>query len=309
MKCKFAACVACLFLAACGGGGGGGGGGVTPVAAAPAPAPAAPATNATLTSLQANQSFPNASSAVTATVNSNTNGVSGVGQTASAVEAISIAYDAATQGYTLSGGGQSATFLPADKDAANSNAVVTSFSKTSGTTENTLVLANGANPGVALTYSDFAVWQRVTSNGSLRTAVNIPLVFGIPTAPGDMPRTGTASYQSIVSGLWFTPTDIRTLSGTGSLSADFAAGSTNVNMSLSGVSAISGASFFIGSVSGTGRIDAANAAFSGRLASASAYSGAYAGRFFGPGAAEAGAAFNLSNGAGSVVGGVIIGHR
>lgn len=304
MRKSLAAAFTCLGLAACASGGGGGS--PATVVSTPTPTP----TNTALTSLVASQTFANTSNSLTTTINSSLS-VGPNSATQPAIDGVTLSYDASAQTYSISTGFGAQRFATVtDRDSASSTSVVSAFKKANGSTQDVFLLFNpgSGNSKLALTYTSYGAWQRLTGSSAPVGINQSFFVFGLPTT--DMPRTGTANYVTAVDGFWVTANDARGLGGTGVLTADFGAGTTQLGLSLSGVSAVSGLSFSLGNFSGGGTIN--NATFTGALASTSTgsagYSGAYAGRFFGPAAQEAGATFTLTSGS-SVVTGVIVGHR
>jgi len=269
-------------------------------------------TNTTLTNLTASQTFQSVSKGLLTVAYRASGTVSPASpQWDNDNARLTISYDAATSSYTVSTFNGDFTFRPADRDASATNAELDAYSITTGNFTRSLALfkPGAGNPRLALTYTSYGALQRLVDGGSQISVTQELFVFGLPTPAADMPRTGSARYTSIVDGFWASDGDLRALTGTGSLSADFSAGTTSLDLSLGGASVLGGGSRTLGSFTGSGTISAANSSFSGTLTGASAYSGPYAGRFFGPGAAEAGAAFNLSNGAGGVVTGVIVGKK
>jgi hypothetical protein len=282
----------------------------------PAPTPVPTPVNTNLTNLVASQTFFNASSTLNTTIiaTSSTTGALGPTSTTPAtVDGVILAYNATTQGYTLTAGPISQSWLPTDKDASSSDAVLTAYRKVSGSVEDDFLLFNpgSSNTKLALTYTSYGAWDRFTTSGNVASANVSFFVYGIPTT--DMPRTGTANYVTVVDGIWTTATDLRGLTGTGTLSADFGAGTTQMTLALGGISAINDSRYTLGNFTGSGPISSANGSFTGSLASSSTasvgYSGGYAGRFYGPAATEAGATFTLNNGASNAVVGVIVGRK
>jgi hypothetical protein len=171
-----------------------------------------------------------------------------------------------------------------------------------------MLTPGSSNTLINLSYSSYGEWETLCCGTQ---DIYDWTVFGFSTQVSDMPRTGTATYQTIVDGVWFAPPSTRTVSGSAGLTADFGAGTTQLTLNLSGTDIASRTVTVLGGFSGQGTI--AGASFTGPLVSTNAasagYSGSYGGRFFGPGAAEAGAVFQLSNGSGGVVGGAVIGHK
>jgi hypothetical protein len=301
---------ATLGLAACGGGGGGGGS-PAPVASPTPPVAAAPTTNTTLTNLVASQSFATAANGLAGTYVNATGVTTPTSYSPGGADGLGIAYNAADQSYTVSVYGETNTFTPANRDAAHSTNLATAYSRTSGATDYNLVLANPA--AVQLTYSSYGVWQRDVTGSPNSTLHQSVFVYGIPTASSDLPRTGSATYSTAVGGFWVAGGDVRVLSGTSTFSADFGAGTTRLDMTMVGKSQLAGGgTFAFGSVGGAGSINSSNATISGALGSTSAasagYSGVYAGRFYGPQAAEVGVVFDLQRGS-NVVQGYVVGKK
>lgn len=211
------------------------------------------------------------------------------------------------------GSNGTSTFTSANLDAAASNAstVAYTFALPNGSVSNVRLLNPApGNPKIDLSYGSYGQWQSTTTLlGSVATQETW-FVFGAITGD-DIPHTGSATYRTAIDGHWVADGDLRTVVGSGTFSANFAAGTTQVSLDLNGVSTKTGQAFALGSFSGSGMIDPAYRAFSGELAttSGSSYKGEYGGFFFGPAAAEAGAVFGLTNGSGGVVNGVIMGKR
>lgn len=293
MKNYVALLLASAGLAACGGGGGGGGGAaIAPVASAPAPTVT---TNATLTNLVASQSF----STVGGSLNSFANSNGSIGPTTlvgAGAGGVGVSYNASNQSYTITANIGSQTFATADRNAAESNTLITVYSKKNGNVDDQLVMANGGAAG--FTYSNFGAWVRTTDNTTSVAAHNSYVVYGIPTAAADLPRTGSASYVTTGGATQVTGNTLRALSGTGSLTANFGAGAVQTSLALGG----------LGTLNGSANISSADATFSGAMAGAG-YNGALAGRFFGPAAAEVGAAFTLTNGSTGYIDGYLIGKK
>jgi hypothetical protein len=217
----------------------------------------------------------------------------------------SIVYDATTQGYTLTVNGRSQTFLPANIDPGQSNATITVYLKTSGSTTDSLTLTNAGTSGqLTYQYVGSAFWQR-TINGSTSISGNIDaLTYGALTAANAVPRAGQAHYQLGLLGAFSLSGGVTSVSGDGAMQVDFASGrlAADVRLANSG-----------GSWQGTGTVASTGNGFSGNFASfmsSNQYTGQFAGHFFGPNAEEAGAAFHgRSPGDGSVFVGTIMGRK
>lgn len=298
MKNYVALLLACTGLAACGGGGGGGGGsaGLAPVAAPPAPAAAT--TNSTLTNLVASQAFPTVGGSINTVANSNGTFSQTSLVTASA-DIVGVSYNASNQSYTITSNIGSQAFAASDRNAASSNNLITTYTKRTGNVQDDLILANG--PAAGFTYSNFGSWVRTTDNTTSVAVHNSYAVYGIPTAAADMPRTGSATYATAGGATQVAGNTLRALSGTGSLTANFGTGNIQTSLALGG----------FGTLSGSATINSNNATFSGGMGGAG-YSGALAGRFFGPAAAEVGATFTMTStliGTAAAIDGYLIGKK
>ena len=291
-------------LTACGGGGG-------TVGSTPTPAPTPPAaqTNPTLVNLQFSESFEGRGSINRFTLSGATGGVTNRPTTSN--RAIQVRYDAPSGAYTISTGELAdITFAPADKDTVNSNSATTAYSKAAGTKTEDLILLNPGttNPELALTYSSYGAWQSITSNGTTADASTVFLVFGVKTQQADLPVSGTASYQTIIDGLFAGTGGLYVLNGSSSFSANFGAGTVSFSMSPTGIHILDGSTKTFGSLSGTGTINAGAASFDASAPASGGYSASLLGKFYGPAAAEMGATFLLS-GADGQGNGVIIGKK
>ena len=232
---------------------------------------------------------------------SNTPGLNGIGDDPNPNSLLTISYNATNGSYTL-------------KDTANSNNMSATFSRTSRTTQgyidtytansptatdrlqiydNVRVGASLTGAPVRLSYLSYGNW----SHDDLTTGEiwNRYFLIGYPTAPRDMPLTGTASYSTAVSANLkseFVSDPEHVLSGSASFTANFAQGNVSTSLTL----AYPGATSL--SYSGSGPI------LSGNLFSAIFSSttdpyfqlGSFAGGFYGPKATEMGYVFVIERG-------------
>lgn len=279
---RMAAFVAPMLLAGCGGGDGGS------VASTPTPPfPLAKSTQFSATT---------ATTGYTGTLASGLNGSNATvtpASTSGQSAATTIAYDAATATYTVQGNGANASFAAADK--TTSSGYATDFAKST----DTLTLygnAQGtstASAPVALSYASFAKWSH-TDTASQHTDITY-FLFGTPTAGTSMPTSGTASYNATVAATMlsynYAPTTGSTLTGTATLTADFAKGTVDTTLLLQ--PAGTGSSASASSYAGTGTITASNFAGSFSSGPTDFASGTFTGGFYGPAAAEMGYAFAI----------------
>lgn len=314
-------CAAC-FLSACGGGG------VQSVNSTPTPT-ATPAstptstptptptptptsgTNSTLTNLQFSQSF-EALGAVNRFTAATSNGATSNRQPQTN-GSVQVRYDASTGSYTIANGQLPETsFTSADRSTTDSTSIISTYSKTSGTRSDNLALFNPGtgNTKLALTYASYGGWQSTNATGASTDVATTFFVYGIKTAPGDLPTTGMASYKTTLDGLFAGDSGVYTLGGASAIVADFATGTIDFSMTPVGRNIVDGTSKDFGAILGSGTIGSGTSAFAGTsdAASMNGYSATLRGQFFGPQAAEVGSTFLLSgaDGRGS---GVIVGRK
>jgi hypothetical protein len=225
---------------------------------------------------------------------------------------VSLSFDAATGGYTVQDAGGSATFLPATKNPTASDATVTVYNKATGNRTDQLVLFNpgASNPKMALSYVSYGIWQQVTDNGATLGVAQQYLLYGIRQA-ADAPSTGSASYTTLVDGLWANPDGVYSLGGTSSFTADFAAKTVATTLDLTGTHVSTGTEKSLGLFNGSGTIAALGGGFAGTFshqgtdADANVYSGGFTGAFFGPQGQEMGYTFSLTGPGGAAAGAVV----
>jgi hypothetical protein len=226
----------------------------------------------------------------------------------------SLAYDAATGGYTVrDGSGAASSFLPATRNAGDSDADVTVYNQvTSGGVQEQLVLFNpgSGNTVLQLSYVSYGAWQRGVDNGATGSVDQKYFVYGVRQSAA-APSTGSASYTTIVDGLWANPGGAYQLGGTSSFTANFSALTVATTLNLTGVRVGDGATKSLGFFNGSGTIAALGGGFNGSLThqgtdgDANVYSGNFAGAFFGPQGQEMGYTFSLTGPGGAAAGAVV----
>nr|WP_254447690.1 transferrin-binding protein-like solute binding protein [Sphingomonas sp. ID1715] len=163
---------------------------------------------------------------------------------------------------------------------------------------------------MALSYVSYGIWQQVTDNGATLGVAQQYLLYGIRQA-ADQPSTGSASYTTLVDGLWANPDGVYSLGGTSSFTANFAAKTVATTLDLVGKHVSTGVSKTLGQFNGSGTIATLGGGFSGTLThqgtdiDGNIYSGNFAGAFFGPQGQEMGYTFNLTGNGGAAVGAVV----
>lgn len=179
---------------------------------------------------------------------------------------------------------------------------------------NGLTVYTGAN-GVALTYTRAAHWLHQMPS----RYVGHSFVFGYETPAASVPRSGQGNYAVGLSGQLVLPNAnlfaLYGMAGSGTIAADFGAGSLTLNGTLQARQSILGQAgplFANGVWSGTGLIAANANSLSGDLifdfGAVGQLNGPFAGRFFGPVADEIGINFSATGAAGSLSG-TAIGKR
>lgn len=223
---------------------------------------------------------------------------------------VRVAYTQASDSYTLTASDNStATFAPADvvQPAPGTPPGVLVWRKTSGTTVEQFALATPIINNVPLSYTAIGTWltaQAGTPNGHVRIGVG-----GAPTIASDMPKTGTASYTTLVGGAAKDGTNNYMLTGnsSGTFSANFATGAITTALILAGTQAPSGTTVTaFGTFNGTGTIASGTSGYTGTFGctamNGSAATGGFAGGFFGPQALETGYGYTLGAGTLTAVG-------
>lgn len=292
------------LLAACGGGGGVNS---TPTPSpAPAPAPTPAPTNTTMDALHANQTFASDAGANTLAFDLSAQTVTSASKAAGD---LSIHYDADAKSYAVSLGGVSETFLPADVSATTSNDTQYTVHSADGTDYLTLVsVPYGGTP--AGQYVRMGYLQRNVLAGSTQNTQFATFTYGLDTAAGAVPRTGSAGYQIDIFGLASTPgNEPRVFEGPGTFSTDFASGVfTEQSSSLTEYNLLTGGGSYGGGIflNASGHLSSSDGTFSGYAVfdgQSGQIPGTLTGRFYGPAAQELGASFSgTSSGGASMTG-------
>jgi hypothetical protein len=199
------------------------------------------------------------------------------------------------------------TFLPPDKLTAGTDSRYTTFQVTQGNVTYTLraYRPGSANDQLVLSYMSFLDFLRTTPEPGGCTGctaidhLGYSIVYGLRTDPTAIPRTGTASYSGLIFGRGAADGIGRhySMTGTASLTADFAGDQISGTLSPVLTNTTTGNQFAIGNlvlapggIRRTGPIDTGtNALITGALSGAG--TGNYSAAFFGPGGEELGAAF------------------
>jgi hypothetical protein len=263
-------------LAACGDGSGSG------TASTPPP----PATYTKIADMSGNQTFQTAGVTYTFGAGGASNGTA---QTLG--NGVTVAYNAATDVYTVTapGGSPSQTFGPNDVQPLPQTPTSLRYVKTTGTTVDTLILT----PSTLLSYALFGSWSQLNTTNN--TSTFRLAIGGSPTLASDMPKTGSATYNTAFGGTANANGATYNLAGntSGTLSANFGAGTVSSTLNMGGTQVANGPVTQLGAFTGSGTIASGGPGFSGTLTGTPG-SGVFAGAFFGPQALEAAYSFFVS---------------
>jgi hypothetical protein len=204
-----------------------------------------------------------------------------------------ISYDATSGAYVVSSvenPQRSATFGAAD--LISNDGYARSYLVRVGSTSDELTLYGNVGEGTGnrqgalrLTYLSYGKWSHVNDSADL-TKVTY-LLFGFPTTSAKMPRSGTASYRTMVTGSSYSADSggiLGELGGSATLSADFGTSTVATSLTLK----------YVGSASAIGTFDGVAAIsgdqYAGSFTSSVDHfsSGSFTGGFFGPAAQETG---------------------
>lgn len=226
---------------------------------------------------------------------------------------ITISYDAPSQTYTIHDGTNAISFGPADKNPSGPGPTQSPFESYfhtdgRGTLVDTIKAYRAGSASTQfpqLSYATFMVADRAayTPVGGIADANYkarvIYAIGGFETVRSDLPKTGTASYASYVTGVAVGPLQEHPVDGTVSITADF--GNASVSTALSLKSGGQG----IGDFNGVAPIDSGTSRFKGDLTANGATQGSFSGSFFGPQAAEVGYTYRVQTSIGTVDGGAV----
>jgi hypothetical protein len=221
-----------------------------------------------------------------------------------------VVYDPATDTYTVRDTGSLTTtssFAPAN--ILSSNTTYTTYQKVSGSTTETLRILTtaGVNPLIELSYVNYGRWRRSTA-GTNTTSVNDTYVVFGTKSPSSAVTSGTGTYTTALDGTFVNKTGgAYDVAGTGTMGADFGAGTITYSSTATGTPQAGGAALAFGTLTGSGQVAVNSAGFSGiGVTNGSGYRMDVNGFFYGPAAQEVGGTFRLTgnggNGTGAIVG-------
>lgn len=222
---------------------------------------------------------------------------------------LTVAYDAPSKSYTIMTQGRSQTFGPQDIDASQGSAGATVYKKVQGATTESLTLTKPGTSGpLTYQYVGAGFWQRSTTQGSTIDGSFDAFTYGVVTPDANLPRTGVGSYSVDLLGVMSDGVP-ESLTGTGSLSADFASGLVSTSGTYQKVMSDGSVVPVTYSFAGSGQLGSGNS-FSGTfgLSDFGTYAGNMDGRFYGPQAQEVGAVWYASGTNGQVATGTLTGR-
>jgi hypothetical protein len=289
---------ASLMLAGCGGGGATGTSVVTapstptpPATPTPTPSPTPTASYTLFDNLAGDQTFQSACAPLTfQTTPPTPSPATPFGQ------GLVIAYQAATQNYMITGDGQSLSFGPADVDSA-APPTVKAYLKAGVGGNDRFVLSQPGPGGVGLGYARSAT----VATRRFGFPISYYCVIGVPTLVSDVPSATTINFTKTILGATAYDSSSGTVvtyglsHSTVSFVVDLSTLQVTSTLHLLGTPVpAGGADVDLGTVTGTGTIDASVGGFYGSWSSADREAiGNFGGRFFGPQGLEYGYAFNF----------------
>lgn len=220
-------------------------------------------------------------------------------------------YDAASRTYTVSGGGRQQAFRAADRqpDRIAGEARYASTNELGSSDFLTLAVLAYAT-GQPNSYVGMGYWQhnRPAATGTQETQFQT-FTYGFDTPAAAVPRTGFASWDTDVFGLYTRPGErTRTMQGAGRLDVDFANSAFITSGSIAEYDVVGSGGNFTLELKGGGSITS-EGGIAGLIAVAGEGAGSLMGGFYGPQAQELGASFIATNGFGSVLNGAMTGKR
>jgi hypothetical protein len=222
---------------------------------------------------------------------------------------LSIAYDAATQSYTVTTAGRTGVFRPADRVESGSAALV-SYEKIGSTSEALTLTRPGTSGALTYRYVGGGAWERATVTGGKLDVTYDPFTYGIQTPAGQLHPTGIGRYAVSLVGARSIEAPFA-VAGSGSLQIDFMKGELTSNGVLTSIDVGTGLIKGIGVFFGEAALTSGTTAFSGNffMDDGKRFTGGWNGRFYGPSGEEVGAAWHLSSADGQVAAGYMLGRE
>lgn len=245
------------------------------------------------------------------TIKYNVPTTSGLGWTGQQyINGTKIIYDPATDTYVLRDTGS--TTLTSTFTGGTVGTNYTTYSKTSGGVTETFRVLNAANSLITLSYVNYGVWRR-SGMATNFTNNDTYVVYGTKTPRAQMPTSSSAGYTTVLDGTFVTKDGVYLVTGTGTLTADFGAGTLTYGATATGNRETGGSTINFGTMTGSGAIANGGPAFKGTGGfNGNGYAMDIWGNFYGSGAGAAsevggnfairGNASHRGNGTGAFVG-------
>jgi hypothetical protein len=230
------------------------------------------------------------------------NGTAGAG-------ALTIAYDAGTQSYTITTAGRTATFAPADLVGSGSPDFV-SYEKISTTSEALTMTRPGTSGALTYRYVSGGAWERATITGDQLDFSYDPFTYGVETPDNALVRSGTGLYAVSLVGARAMDAPYA-MAGSGTMQVDFLGGSLTSSGVLTSIDVETGLIKSIGVYFGSGALSSTTNDFTGAffMDDGKRFTGGWDGRFYGPDAEEVGATWYLRSADGEAAAGYLIGRE
>lgn len=214
---------------------------------------------------------------------------------------LTIASDGNSRGLTLPDG-RTANLVGGATNSDGSR----SFTGTTNGSQVTMVSWGGAKN---LHYTDYGTWAVAPQGGGQANQYAVYAV-GLPTAAGQMPTTGSASYSGGTAGYAFVSGAGYAFKGDASMNADFGHGTITGQMTNLQTTALAGGAggsmndiALAGSITGSAISGTATPGSpTGKSVNIGATSGTFGGSFNGPAAQEVSGTYKMSGGGDSVLG-------
>ena len=223
---------------------------------------------------------------------------------------LTLTYDEASRSYTVAGGGRRQAFGAIDRltDRILGEARYATTNEFGSTDFLTLAVLSYTT-GTPNSYVGMGYWQhnRPGAAGTQNTKFHT-FTYGLDTPVAAVPRTGFASWDTDIFGLYTRPGErTRTMQGSGRFDVDFANAAFITSGNLAEFDVVGSGGSLTLHLDGGGSITS-DGGVSGVI-SYSGASGSLMGGFYGPAAQELGASFLAVNDVGSVLNGAMTGKR
>ncbi|MBT2188067.1 transferrin-binding protein-like solute binding protein [Sphingobium nicotianae] len=227
----------------------------------------------------------------------------------SALGALTIAYDANSQSYTITTAGRTGTFAPANLVVSGSADLI-EFQKIGATSESLTLTKPGTTGALTYKYVGGGAWERATLASGVLDFTYDPFTYGAETTDSLVPRSGTGLYAVSLVGARAMEAPFA-MAGSGQLQADFLNGSLTSSGVLTSIDVDTGLIKSIGIFFGEAAMSSGVNNFSGNFSmdDGKRFTGSWSGRFYGPAAEEVGAAWSLRSADGEVAAGYMLGRQ